>query len=329
MPSPVPLAVSATDLPEIAPVESTMIESPASAMTSPPVATTSAWMFTSPFSVAIETSPSVVAIAFSTLTATSPGSPVTVIATSLAVIPDTDEESSATVSVPSAAGPPEGSARTSVTETPPAISPTVTLTPSLLTTTLSVVSMATTDASVNVVTPSLLVTEPPELTTVPELSFLYVVPPPVEPMDATLSVMTFAVAPSATYATSPPTVAVELTFILPSVAWTYLSAAALTAAFSVIPFAAASVTLLPETTASTFKVALVDSRRMLPSVASTAPAIVTVSFETIRTSFFAVAPSTFRFWTAAGLLGSYPIALTMLTDPFSAVASTSENMFHP
>ena len=257
---------------------------------------------TSPFSALMATFPSVAVIALSTDTAVVPGSPVTVMETSFALMPETTSPPpTATASVPSLAVPPAGSDSTSVTVAPvPASVPTVTALSLLFTTTLFAVSIATTEASVNVVTPSLLVIEP-FATTVSVLSFLYVVPPPVDPMDTPLSVTIFA---AATYTTSPPTAPFALTLMSPPVAWTYLSAVALTTAFSVIPFAAASVTLLPETAAVTSKVALVDSRRMLPSEASTSPATVNTSFVTIRMSSLADTPSTLSACTAAGLLGS-------------------------
>ena len=69
----------------------------------------------------------------------------------------------------------------------------------------------------------------------------------MEPIFTPSPVLTLAVEPSATYATLPPTVPLAFTLMSPAVDFTYLSAAALTDAFSVTPFAADKVTFLPST----------------------------------------------------------------------------------
>ena len=145
----------------------------------------------------------------------------------------------------------------------------------LLTTTLSVVSIATSETSVNVVTPSLLLA-PPVPAVVPALSFLKNTPPEPGVSETSVSVFTRAVSPSATYAKLPPTVALALTLMSPSVAVTYLSAVAFTAAFSDIPFDAFKVTLTPLTPAPTVSAPSVASSRMFWPETLTASAAETV-----------------------------------------------------
>ena len=249
---------------------------------------------------------------FSTLTAVSPTSPTTEIVTAFAEIPSTVPEPSVTTSVPSCASPPDGSTRTSVTTPLPSIVPTVAATPLLLTTTASSVAIATTAASVNVVTPPLLVPEPPADDVSLALSLMYAAPPAPGAMEMDSAVFTRAPSPSATYATLPPIVAFSLTLMSPAVERTYLSAVAWTAAFSVMPISALSVTFLPFTAPLTdIPPPLIASTRTSPRLPST--------------------PASRPLTSKTAPPGTSPLCVS-LTDPLSAVAEAftpPTNLFQP